>query len=161
MILQTKDLADYSQLRFGWLFTADQEKGHYDGFHVETRYVASVLDKQEEQEAFKIYDVWTDTRPDTIVHGVNSVEVPLDRLQDFNVMPVKCFKKCENGICTFNAHFWRFFQTKDDKDYQFVEEEDRLMFMMGYFEVRSIKTGVILAKGQGDDIKAKMGRIRD
>ena len=77
-----------------------------------------LLDKESEQENFKGYDIWTEGRPDTIKNGVNVLELPLDRVQNFNINPVKCYKKCDaDGYCTFNAHFWRFFETKDGKDH--------------------------------------------
>jgi len=107
-----------SNIRFGWLWTHDQQEGHYDGLHVETRLVRSLLESESEQENFKGYDIWTESRPDIIENGVNVLELPLDRVQDFNINPVKCWKRCDSdGICTFNAHFWRFFQTKDSKDH--------------------------------------------
>ena len=33
--------------------------------------------------------------------------------------------------------------------------------MLGYFEIESMKTGAILGKGLSDDLKFKIGRIRD
>lgn len=162
LTLQTKGLANFSNVRFGWLWTEDQVSGHYDGLHVETRFVRSLVDQDSEQENFSGYDVWTDTRPDTIDHGVNVLELPIDRVQDFNINPVKCWKKCDaDGICSFNAHFWRFFETKDGKDNQLDENVDKLAYLLGYFEIESILTGAVVSQGLSDDIKIKIGRIRD
>ena len=155
-------MANFSNVRFGWLWTEDQVSGNYDGMHVETRFVRSLLDRDSEQENFKGYDVWSETRPDTIDHGVNVLELPLDRVQDFNINPVKCWKKCdEDGICKFNAHFWRYFTTKDNKDNQLDENIDKLAYLLGYFEIESIQDGKVVSQGLSDDIKIKIGRIRD
>ena len=68
----------------------------------------------------------------------NVLELPIDRKQNFNINPVKCFKKCEDGVCTFNAHFWRYFETKDNKDYQFDPLDDKLFNMLGYYEINDL-----------------------
>ena len=115
--------------------------------------------------AFRGYDIWTEQRPDTIDHGANVLELPMDRKNGFNINPVKCFKQCtEEGICTLNAHFWRFFDSKDpEKDFLLDEDEDKTFYMMGYFELYDLeyegkkRNGA----GMGDDIKVKLGRIRD
>ena len=105
-------------VKFGFLWTDDQTVGHYDGLHVETEYKKRELDNEEHQMDFRGFDIWTEQRPDTIDHGANVLELPMDRKNDFNINPVKCFKQCtKDGICTFNAHFWRFFETKDGKDF--------------------------------------------
>ena len=39
LILTTKDLPDYMNVKFGFLFTDDQMQAHYDGMHVETDYI--------------------------------------------------------------------------------------------------------------------------
>ena len=105
-----------------------------------------LLDKESEQENFKGYDIWTEGRPDTIKNGVNVLELPLDRVQNFNINPVKCYKKCdEDGFCTFNAHFWRFFETKDGKDHQLDENIDKLAYMLGYYEIETMQGNVVVS----------------
>ena len=92
------------------------------------------------------------------------LSIPLDRKQSWNINPVKCFKKCtDDGTCTFNAHFWRYFATDDALDFQLDENEDRTFYMMGYFETYDLEYEGKRRynAGQGDDIKVLMGRIRD
>ena len=144
------------------------ESGHYDGLHVETEYIKRKLDEEDNeahQQDFRGYDIWTDTRPDTIGNGANVIELPLDRRQDFNINPFKCFKRCtEDGVCTFNAHFWKFFDTKDEaKDFLLDENDDKTFYMMGYFEIQDLeyRGEKRLAAGMSDDIKVMLGRVRN
>ena len=115
--LKTTNLADLTNVKFGFLWTDDMESGHYDGMHVETEYIKRKLDEEDNeqhQQDFRGYDILTDTRPDIIGKGANVIELPLDRKNDFNINPAKCYKQCtQDGVCTLNAHFWRFFDTKD------------------------------------------------
>lgn len=124
LTLTTKDLPDSSDVQFGFLYTKDQKNGEYDGMHVKTTYIESKLGEEDFQFDFQGYDIWTTSRPDFIDDGMKALQGAVDRKQDFNINPVKCYKKCENGVCKFNAHFWRFFETDDSKDYQFDENDD-------------------------------------
>ena len=131
---------------------------------VETEYMQHKMDDEDFTYDFAGWDVWTDRRPDIIENGANVLELPLDRVQDFNIMPVKCYKQCDdNGECKFNAHFWRFFETNDGKDYQLDENFDETFHMLGFFEVYDLEYGLErrLGAGMSDDIKLKMGRVRD
>ena len=164
LTLRTKDLPDNTNVKFGWLFTDAHDPGHYDGLHVETEYDESRLEEEDFQADFRGYDVWTDERPDIIEGKANVLELPIDRKQNFNINPVKCYKRCENGVCTFNAHFWRYFETKDNKDYQFDPLDDKTFNMLGYYEINdltAIKGRERIGAGLSDDVRAKLGRIRD
>ena len=108
--------------------------------------------------------MWTDLRPDTIDNVASVVELPLDRRQDFNINPVKCFKKCSpDGTCQFNAHFWRYFDTGDYwTDYTLDEQVDKTFFLMGYYQAFSLSgSRERTSAGLGDDIMVRMGRIKD
>ena len=121
-----------------------------------------------QDEAFKTnyngFDIWTEHRPDTIDERADVLELPLDRNQDFMIMPPKCFKKCDiDGICQFNAHFQRKFETGDKyKDYQLDENVDKTFYVLGYYETYKLNNrSETKSKGLGDDITIKMGRIKD
>ena len=106
LLLTTMNLADNQSVKFGWLFTNDQMVGHYDGLHVETEYISAMMQDEAFKTNFNGFDIWTEHRPDTIDERADVLELPLDRNQDFMIMPPKCFKKCDiDGICQFNAHF--------------------------------------------------------
>lgn len=113
------------------------------------------------------FDIWTDTRPDTIENKASVIELPLDRRQDFNINPVKCFKKCTpDGVCQFNAHFWRYFDSGDQwTDYVLDENDDKTFYMLGYYQTYQLitkdKEGERTGAGLSDDIMVRMGRIKD
>ena len=134
--LTTTGLANFTNVKFGFLWTDNMTDGNYDGLHVETDFKRNKLDNEEHQQDFRGFDIWTDSRPDTIGNGATVIELPLDRKNDFAINPAKCFKQCkDNGECTLNAHFWRYFDTGDPKDYLLDENEDKTFYMLGYFEV--------------------------
>ena len=165
LLLTTKDLPDNVDVKFGFLMTEDQTEGQYDGMHVETQYITRYLESDDFQFDFRGFDIWTRRRPDIIQSGATVFELPPERLQDFNINPVKCFKECDEqtGICRFNAHFWRYFETGDGSDIQLSEDDDKVVYMMGYFEVQDSEYDGKrqLGAGMGDDIKVKVGRIKD
>ena len=134
--LTTKDVPNFTNIKFGFLWTDNMTGGNYDGLHVETDFKRNKLDSEEHQQDFRGFDIWTDSRPDTIGNGATVIELPLDRKNDFNINPAKSFKQCnQKGECTFNAHFWRYFDTGDPKDFLLDENEDKTFYMLGYFEV--------------------------
>lgn len=165
LLLTTKDLGDNHNIKFGWLFTDDQDKGHYDGLYVETEYFSELIEDEEGHGSdFRGFDVWTELRPDPIDNDVNVLELPLDRRQDFNLNPVKCFKKCTpDGVCQFNAHFWRYFDSGDYwTDYVLDENEDKTFYVLGYYQAHSLEgSQKRTASGLSDDIMVKIGRIKD
>ena len=164
LTLITRDLPDEQNLKFGFLFTDDQRAGHYDGLHVETNFVKSELPDESHQMAFTGYDVWTDTRPDTIMRGASVLELPIDRLNNYTINKMKSHKRCGmDGVCEINAHFWRFFETADPKDFQLSETFDKEFHIMGYYESYDMNSGMQTRRAQGmsDDFRTTIGLVRD
>ena len=168
LLLKVKDIPDNSAIKFGFVFTDDQKLGHYDGMHVETEFVIDLLGDEDDQMDFRGYDIWTDERPNVMEDGADVLSLPLDRRQDFNINPVKCFKKCDKfGVCEFNAHFWRFFDTGDAKDYLLDQNNDKTFYMLGYYEIYDINNRSVLGLGErtsaamSDDHMITMGQYRD
>lgn len=153
LVLNTTQLPDKQDLKFGFMFSDDPSSAKYDGLQLTTQ-----IDHQNQKASFKYSDIYSSEKPSVFALKNESGQIMKDEQNDWVVSKEGPGIVCEDvGRCTLSINFVRNFNTLDDNDIALEVGEEREYSVVGFYEAKDFSSGGVTHVGQSNDMYVVAG----
>ena len=158
LVLNTEQMPDKQDLKFGFVFTNDEQETRYDGLEI-TAKAKGDEELRSYAWTFSHNDISTTQKPNIFN---DDVDIVVDKQNDWVALKDESSVRCDDsGKCEIIVAFIRNFNTMDvENDIAIEQDQENLYALIGYYEAKDSKLGHTTHIGQSfNDLYVLMGAV--